>query len=204
MTNHVENTLNVFGDVQDVQAFRNMFIIKKDGEDTATYNLICKMPEQLESEVAPLPKRDGETEEQYKTRMKQYKKEFGYDNWYDWRLNNWGTKWDVYDFNLYVEEADNIECNFLSAWGPPLLWLTKAIEMFPKLHFRMDYIDEGDNFCGMAVGINGEFAYQDAAVEYHDNDGNIVKYDYENDCYIRGTEKILDEDFYPTRVNPLL
>ena len=80
MPNHVENNLNVFGDAKDVQAFKKLFIIEKDGEIAATYNLIYPMPPQLNAEVSPLPKRDGETDEQYKARMKRYKKEYGYDN----------------------------------------------------------------------------------------------------------------------------
>ena len=47
MPNHVENNLNVFGDAQDVQDFRNLFIIDKDGEKSATYNLIHPMPQEL-------------------------------------------------------------------------------------------------------------------------------------------------------------
>lgn len=203
MPNHVENNLNVFGDVQDVQAFRKLFVIEKDGVETATYNLIYPMPPQLNAEVSPLPKRDGETDEQYKSRMKRYKKEYGFDNWYDWRIANWKTKWDVYDFNLYLDESDNIECTFSSAWSPPIGWLEKAIQMFPNLHFRMDYMDEGDNYCGMAVGIDGEMADQEAAVEYQDDNGNKVKWDSSIERW-KTTNKALDEDFYPNRINPLV
>lgn len=203
MPNHVENNLNVFGDAQDVQKFRSLFIIKKDGEDSATYNNIHPMPKELESDVAPLPKREGETDKQYTTRMKRYKKVYGADNWYDWRWENWSTKWDVYDFNLYVDEPDRIECSFNSAWSPPFKWLQKAIEMFPNLHFTMDYIDECDNFCGLSIGIEGEFLNKETKIEYQDEDGRPVNWSSENECWMTGTEKF-DEDFYPNRVNPLL
>ena len=113
------------------------------------------------------------------------------------------TKWDVYDFYLHVDNEDNIECTFSSAWSPPMGWIDKAIKMFPNLHFRMDYIDEGDNYCGMTVGINGEMVDQEASVQYQDEDGNTVKWDssvyrWKND------EGELDEDFYPIRINPLV
>lgn len=203
MPNHVENNLNVFGDAQDVQDFRNLFIIDKDGERIATYNLIHQMPIQLNADVSPLPKIDGETDEQYTNRMNDYKKEFGYDNWYDWRNAHWNTKWDVYDFILHDDSIDNIDCSFNSAWSSPSGWLSKAIKMFPKLHFRMDYIDECDNFCGMSVGIDGEMVSQNTEVEYQDDNDNKVKWDSSIERW-KTTDKILDEDFYPTRINPLL
>jgi hypothetical protein len=204
MPNHVENNLCVFGDAQDVQDFRNVFIIEKDGGYTAKYNGIHPMPQELNADVSPLPKRDGETDKQYDTRMKKYKKLYGADNWYDWRWQNWKTKWEVYDFNLCLDEIDRIECSFNSAWSPPVGWLKKAVEMFPNLHFTMDYIDEADMFCGLSIGIEGEFLNKEAQVEYQDKDGNKVVYSSNYECYMRGDEKILDEDYYPNRINPLL
>ena len=42
------------------------------------------------------------------------------ENWYEWNVNNWGTKWEasVHDFN---RESDNtIWVSFDSAWSPPI------------------------------------------------------------------------------------
>lgn len=38
---------------------------------------------------------------------------YGSDNWYDWAIKNWGTKWGCYD-NKY----DDSTYRFTSAWGP--------------------------------------------------------------------------------------
>ena len=201
MPNHVANNLSVWGQAEDVKQFKSMFFV--DDTDKATYNLIFPMPEELESDVAPLPMREGETDKQYQTRMKRYKKLYGADNWYDWRVNNWKTKWDVYD--LYVEEDsdDFLNVTFSSAWCPPVGWLKKAVEMFPKLHFSMDYIDEGDNFCGLSIGSNGEFLDKETNVEYQDENGHRVVWDRGRECWMSGSD-VLDDDFYPTRINPLL
>jgi hypothetical protein len=42
------------------------------------------------------------------------------ENWYEWNVNNWGTKWSpsVYDFNR--EDDNTIWVSFDSAWSPPV------------------------------------------------------------------------------------
>ena len=40
------------------------------------------------------------------------------DRWYDWQINNWGTKWEPTD--LSVEQCDEeLELTFNTAWSPP-------------------------------------------------------------------------------------
>jgi hypothetical protein len=44
----------------------------------------------------------------------------GDQDWYNWRVNNWGTKWDISD--VYFEhqaEEDQIQFSFSTAWAPP-------------------------------------------------------------------------------------
>ena len=49
------------------------------------------------------------------------KKTYGADNWYDWRLMNWGTKWgiDGESIHFYHEDDKSIQLNFSTAWSPP-------------------------------------------------------------------------------------
>jgi hypothetical protein len=51
-------------------------------------------------------------------------KKYGFDNWYDWSIHNWGTKWRVYD-----KEYDNGRYSFSTAWSPPS---DSIIEMLAK------------------------------------------------------------------------
>jgi hypothetical protein len=46
----------------------------------------------------------------------------GYGNWYDFCVNEWGTKWDIDPYDPSdVEIRDNtIEFGFDSAWAPPI------------------------------------------------------------------------------------
>ena len=41
--------------------------------------------------------------------------------WYDWRLENWGCKWDIdaSDVELTCDETGLLECVFDTPWGPP-------------------------------------------------------------------------------------
>jgi len=41
------------------------------------------------------------------------------DRWYDWRLQNWDTKWDCYDVEVTDPDPENMEIEFNTAWAPP-------------------------------------------------------------------------------------
>ena len=41
------------------------------------------------------------------------------DRWYDWRLQNWDTKWDAYDVEVVDPDPENLEIEFNTAWSPP-------------------------------------------------------------------------------------
>lgn len=72
------------------------------------------------------------------------------DAWWDWRIQNWGTKWDVgYDADLdnHAQVNDNtMFVYFNSAWSPP----TGAYEKLEQLGYsiRAYYFEGGCSFCG--------------------------------------------------------
>ena len=41
------------------------------------------------------------------------------DRWYDWRVQNWDTKWDAYDVEVTDPDPENLEIEFNTAWSPP-------------------------------------------------------------------------------------
>ena len=41
------------------------------------------------------------------------------DRWYDWRVQNWDTKWDCYDVEVVDDDPENMEIEFNTAWCPP-------------------------------------------------------------------------------------
>ena len=86
-------------------------------------------------------------------------RQFNVEGWYDWRVNNWGTKWDVCEVEI-DEEIANDQGRFLfdadtkswfefrcwTAWGPPVPVWDKLHELGVKVHAT--YQDEGGMFEG--------------------------------------------------------
>jgi hypothetical protein len=75
------------------------------------------------------------------------------DDWYNWNLRNWGTKWDVAVSNddkypdTNMEDAPNgenhvVHYNFNTAWSRPLPALFKLSEQYPDLLFTHSYEEE--------------------------------------------------------------
>jgi hypothetical protein len=73
----------------------------------------------------------------------------GYGNWYDYCVNEWGTKWDVGgDGGIADEDSPNAtRMSFDSAWAPPIA----AMEKFQDLGFKVKlvYWESGMCYCGL-------------------------------------------------------
>ena len=41
------------------------------------------------------------------------------DRWYEWRCDNWGTKWEACDIKITQDYTDFLEVTFNTAWSPP-------------------------------------------------------------------------------------
>ena len=100
---------------------------------------------------------------------KENLKKFGAKDWYDWHVQNWGTKWDV-EATLQSKSGDMLEYWFDSAWAPPVQWLVSVSEQYPKLKFELEYDEPGMCFSGTATAENGEL--DDDYREGECNDGD--------------------------------
>ena len=73
----------------------------------------------------------------------------GYANWYDYCVNEWGTKWDVggEGDQASQDSPTDLRMNFDSAWAPPIA----AMEKFQDLGFKVKlvYWESGMCFCGL-------------------------------------------------------
>lgn len=68
-------------------------------------------------------------------------KEFGYDNWWDWRVNKWGTKWTP---EIDPDWGDTfMTANFETAWSPPEGIYKKLVELFPALDIKWHWSEPG-------------------------------------------------------------
>lgn len=67
----------------------------------------------------------------------------GYRNggWYQWNIDNWGTKWDATRVER-SDEGDSVSYTFDTAWSPPEPVFHAMVEQFPRLDFEMHYLEE--------------------------------------------------------------
>ena len=77
----------------------------------------------------------------------------GFDNWYDWSIAKWGTKWNAYHL---ARSGDNV-VTFQTAWSAPLPVIATLAVQHPNARFILEYADEdiGSN-AGIVVYECGE------------------------------------------------
>jgi hypothetical protein len=82
----------------------------------------------------------------------------GYGNWYDYCVNEWGTKWDVGGDGMTCEiENGRISTSFDSAWSPPIQAYEKLVDL--GFSVRAYYYEGGMCFAG--VWEDGDDDYYD-------------------------------------------
>lgn len=79
------------------------------------------------------------------------------DGWYDWCVDNWGTKWDIgADVGTDKEEryglkatvvGNEASCSFDSAWAPPVGLYDVLFEL--GYNVKASYWEPGMAFCGI-------------------------------------------------------
>jgi hypothetical protein len=207
MPNHVINRLDISikdstGTDEEQKKYLKEILdfIKSDkGEDDEraefiSFQKIDPMPDELKNTRSPnfKPERDHcDSDEEFDAKMKAYEKQrkladkYGADNWYDWHVQNWGTKWDAYQSIDEGPTATGIGhlISFQTAWATPCHAIRKLSEKFPNAIFSVDYADEdiGSN-CGSYECDSGELEdgdIPDNAVEYA---CMMWGYDYDEYC----------------------
>lgn len=87
------------------------------------------------------------------------------NDWYRWRIENWGTKWELSEtetdaFSSLESENSNMGdtssyCYFPTAWAPPIAWATKVSVLFPEVTLSLWYDEPGMSFAGLYRITNG-------------------------------------------------
>jgi hypothetical protein len=112
--------------------------IKNPPRVVLDFNGTVPMPMELEGTEASFGKLDDP--EEAKALMEKY----GATDWYQWHLNNWGTKWNAYDVDNEPETIEGgLRYRFDTAWSSPAQWLYQTAEQFPELRFEDAWQDEG-------------------------------------------------------------
>jgi hypothetical protein len=99
----------------------------------------------------------GDTPEQKALELQEAanKEKHGYANWYDYCVNEWGTKWDIEPYEpVSLGEDGRLTMSFDSAWSPPIGAYEKLVDL--GFSIRAYY-----NECGMAFAGVWEDGFDD-------------------------------------------
>lgn len=145
MPNWCDNELWMHGSKEDLEKIKAQ-VTNKEGE--FDFGLIVPTPDHPDYNNEPLP-----AEDMFKSKY----------NWYNWNVNNWGTKWNASDSVVgEVEEPLEGETNyrlqtwFSTAWAPSTPVTQALSEQYPNVFFEHKFIEEGGFFCGVIEFQNGE------------------------------------------------
>ena len=127
-----------------------------------------------EEEIEAEANRNDMTTESFLALGKQYLDniiEHGAPTWYDWRITNWGTKWNLNPESCI--QANENTLTFETAWSAPYPILDRISQMFPDVVLYHEWADED-------LGHNvGSASYQNGNViqEYIPEPGSKEAYD---------------------------
>jgi hypothetical protein len=197
MPNWCNNTITLTGPKEKITA-----IYAKAKKDDALLQQLKPMPDALEGTTSPAPK-EGKVQPLVD----------GFDNWYDWRVQNWGTKWDVDMEGLELsDDGTTITGWFDSAWAPPIhayeYFLTANEDCSINSYYYeggMDFAGQWEDFAdaevtpseftademedstmGIIFTLNEHFGFSEAVREYENEPSDTEKFIVEKEAVNAG------------------
>jgi hypothetical protein len=133
--------------------------VRKGFNDGGLFSELLPCPQELTDTVSGFMGEDKRAE--HEAQQAANVEKHGYANWYDFCVNEWGTKWDVgADGNLAQDIPGGLMLGFESAWSPPIAAYEKLFYMGFKI--RAMYYEPGMAFAGI---------FEDGADEYYEYGG---------------------------------
>ena len=133
--------------------------VRKGFNDGGLFSELIPCPQELTDTVSGSMGEDkrAEHEAQQAANVEKY----GYANWYDFCVNEWGTKWDVgADGNPAQDIPGGLMLGFDSAWSPPIGAYEKLTDM--GFRIRAMYYEPGMAFAGI---------WEEGSDDYYDYGG---------------------------------
>lgn len=80
------------------------------------------------------------------------------DDWYEWNIANWGSKWGAYDIQVADDswEEGHWAIYFQSAWSPNSPTIAELSKQHPQLRIHYRYYEGGSDFWGKETYEGGE------------------------------------------------
>ena len=158
MPNHCHNRVTIWSqDEATIENLKNLF------EDENIFTQIIPEPDWLNTPLmsSDMPKYDWDKAKGKVGELPQYVdtpygkslrfKSTGIadDRWYDWRVQNWDTKWDAYDVQVDGGfDDDEITVEFNTAWSPPEAICHALREKYPEATVSWFYDEPGCELAG--------------------------------------------------------
>ena len=144
MPNWCSNDVYVSGNEEVIQKFKEECFTDHKGEAVLDFNKVLPEPDYKK------PKKDG-------THNNGVQKELHnvMPDWWNWRNDNWGTKWNLVphhdgDLTAYNIDAgeDSISMSFDTAWEPPNGIYNAIVDRYPSLDINWFYREDGVQMSG--------------------------------------------------------
>lgn len=118
---------------------------RKAFNDGGLLNEFIPVPADLQIVAGSVPVAE---EAEHKAKEEANREKHGYANWYDFCVNEWGTKWDIAaDGNPARDIPGGLALGFDSAWSPPIGAYEKLVEQ--GFEVRAMYYESGMCFAGL-------------------------------------------------------
>ncbi len=90
---------------------------------------------------------DDEKQRELEAKTRANIEKYGYGNWYDFQVANWGTKWDVSCDSVEIDEDGlGFSGTFESAWSPPMGMAQELVNQGYEV--TLFYYEPGMAYCG--------------------------------------------------------
>ena len=154
MPNWCNNSINISGSTDTIKTLWD----EANKEGSGLLQAMKPMPKALEGTTSPSPTTgtpqpliDGATD------------------WYQWCVNNWGTKWDIdptegLEFTDHGDGTAQISGWFESAWAPPIQAYDTFLDDMDGCSLVADYHEPGMDFAGFYD--NGDDQYMEGLGEW--------------------------------------
>ena len=144
MPNWCDNQITITGPNSVIDKIEKIVTADDTHENTGLLNFFKPMPKELEGTTSPSS-----------SAKKPQPMVEGFDNWYDWRVENWGTKWELCEFygvdrqhlNDSLDESI-ISFAFSSAWAPPINAYEQFLRDNENCSLKAYYYEGGCDFMG--------------------------------------------------------
>lgn len=156
MANHVRNILKMKG-------IASLPLFSEEGPLVFDFNKLIPMPEPLNPKAGSMKGIDAAA-------------------WYDWRMENWGTKCNGYDVDVLNEDW----LAFLTAWLPPEKVIAALARRYPQTEIEHWWADE--NFgsrSGYAKYSQGEVEKTERFAAGSDDSYNTFDFCWGGPCLYR-------------------